>query len=163
MVFRPQWTDAMASAALAWFPPSIDDELRHLLGPLQLDAQELFQPTCLVSGDPNPRNWGVRHDGSLVLFDWERFGRATPMIDVAISVPSLAGPEVFVAAARSYLNTPDRLAAEAFARQCAIAKTWTVVELLSELHGHESPPGDLMMYLIERFLPWLREIDRFLR
>ena len=66
-------------------------------------SQHLFRPVCAISGDPNPVNWGLRDDGTLALFDWERFGRCSPALDLAITVPGLGDETAYRAVATSYL------------------------------------------------------------
>lgn len=48
--------------------------------------------TRLVSGDPNPTNWGVRASGQLVLFDWSEVAWSHPAYDSAVLCGGL--PEV---------------------------------------------------------------------
>ena len=84
-------------------------EVAALLAGMQVAAAPLFAPVCPLSGDPNPANWGLRTDGSLVLFDWERFCRGTPALDLAAIVPGLGTPEEFAAVAGGYLAARTRL------------------------------------------------------
>src|SRR5579883_2966731 len=57
--------------------------------------ESIFYTKVAPTGDPNPTNWGLRADGTIVLYDWERFGQATPAIDLAITVPGLGDRAVF--------------------------------------------------------------------
>lgn len=133
--FRPDWTDAMTAQVLDLFADSTA-HLQDQLVRFQTLSQPLFRVKRWISGDPNPANWGLRADGSIVLFDWERLGLGAPALDLAISVPGLGQPADFQAVAAGYLAhdspaQPDRAAVEELAREIAIAKTWNVVEFLS--------------------------------
>jgi hypothetical protein len=131
---RPRWTDDLTQSVAARLPY----DLGQLLALLQSRHQYLFQPTCPISGDPNPTNWGVRTDGKLVLFDWERFGAGTPAIDLAITIPNLGDTFAYHRVAARYLEEQDVTApsaAETLAHDVAIAKVWSVVHYLSEGTG----------------------------
>ena len=58
----------------------------------------------MISGDPNPTNWSVREDGTVVLFDWERVGYGTPALDLAITVPGLGTPDDYRRVVEGYLR-----------------------------------------------------------
>lgn len=156
--YRPQWTNTMTDAALAWLGSSSDALLRPILTELQAAAQPLFAPTYLISGDPNPNNWGLRADGSLVLFDWERFSRATPALDLAITVPGLGEPEGMQLVAARYLGTHDAAAVAALVREITVAKAWTAVELFNFLGDPGPPPHEVVAHLCERFPLWLQQV-----
>jgi Ser/Thr protein kinase RdoA (MazF antagonist) len=85
-IYRPQWTEELTALALEIFPEKARTQLEPLLSEIGHTYQYLFYPENLISGDPNPTNWGLREDGALVLFDWERFGHGTPALDLAITV-----------------------------------------------------------------------------
>lgn len=86
-IFRPKWPDAMTDEALAAFPAPRRVELKPILKRNQREAAGLFTARVPISGDPNPTNWGLRDDGTVVLYDWERYSQATPAIDLAITIP----------------------------------------------------------------------------
>jgi hypothetical protein len=158
--FRPGWSAEMTDGALSLFPEQAAAELRPLLTSLQEDASHLFAPLCSISGDPNPSNWGLREDGSLVLFDWERFGSGTPALDLAITVPGLGEQRDHRAVASAYLDgwpgtplSPDRLA-----HDMARAKAWTVVELLSSYVAGGVRAAQVIDRLLDVFPPWLARI-----
>jgi hypothetical protein len=88
--YIPVWDDHMTELALDWFARSTGaGEIRAQL----IEAQHAFAALpprdCCISGDPNPTNWRVRDDGTLVLLDWEKFGYGTPAFDLAITIPGL--------------------------------------------------------------------------
>src|SRR3712207_8644071 len=58
----PPWSDELTAAALDILG---DRSLGEPLSLLQHHWQQLPHSWCWISGDPNPRNWGVRADGSV--------------------------------------------------------------------------------------------------
>lgn len=143
--FAPSWTREMSATFLQWAP----DVDHALLEDLQGRAQALFEPRAWMSGDPNPTNWGMRSNRALALFDWERFGRGTPALDLAITIPGLGAPDDFVRVARAYGE-------DARAADIACAKAWSVVEFVNH-HGRMGSKT------LERIRPhvaaWLRSLD----
>lgn len=75
------WTEKALenSLVLLALPEKSAQQLRRF----QQCSNELFGYQSLVSGDSNAGNWGMRENGDLVLFDWERFGKGSPAIDLA--------------------------------------------------------------------------------
>ncbi len=105
------------------------------------ESAPLFEPRHPISGDPNPTNWGIRHDGTVVLFDWERVSAGTAALDLAISIPWLPDESAYHLMATAYLG-PDHgtTAVSALNGQIALAKVWNVVEYLSlTVQGGISP------------------------
>ena len=167
------WNDAHTTTALAALAATNDD-LPLVLAQLQQAAQPVFEPWCRVSGDTNPRNWGMREDGSLVLFDWEQTGRATPAYDLGSTLPGL--PDL--AAVR--LLTDDYLAAwqhlphdpairplpwdaDELALLALLARAATLVHLLAEMDDPTSGaeiPTDLQTVLRSAAPDWLRQTAR---
>jgi Phosphotransferase enzyme family len=134
---RPRWTDDLTQSIAAQLP----HDLGQLLAHLQSRHQYLFQPTCPISGDPNPTNWGVRTDGKLALFDWDRFGAGTPAIDLAITIPNLGDTFAYHRVAACYFEAQAveaSSAVETRAHDIAIAKVWSVVHYLSEGTGRHT-------------------------
>jgi hypothetical protein len=140
-MFRPRWTEAASDAAMARFPPSVAAEIGPLLRALRRGSAHLFRPRCAISGDPNPANWGLRAGGGVVLYDWERYGRGTPALDLAITVPGLGDAGAFRLVATRYADIasasidpgPDPGPVETLERDIGLAKVWTVVEFLATL------------------------------
>jgi len=56
----------------------------------------------LVSGDSNAGNWGKRESGDLVLFDWERFDKGSPAIDLAPLIKGMGTKQMFMALSERY-------------------------------------------------------------
>ena len=130
--FQPDWSESMTNAALHWLGD--DPEVGRRLTDLRGEAAPLFEPVTLISGDPNPLNWGLSGTGELVLMDWERIGLGHPAIDVAITMPGLPGLEQFDRVVVTYRSTIPILAVSSppIATYLLVrAKLWTVIELLA--------------------------------
>lgn len=92
--------DSLPIRPVALSPQDIDDaatlwtaEVREsLVDLLRLPWPALPTDMRLVSGDPNPTNWGVRASGQLVLFDWSEVAWSHPAYDLAVLCGGL--PEV---------------------------------------------------------------------
>ncbi len=110
----------------------------------------LFEKPCLISGDSNAGNWGRRENGERVLFDWERFGRASPAIDLAPLIKGMGTPQAFVQMAGRYRRFSSQYPVDELARDIAIAKAWIVTEVVTLLH--ERQKASLPLYL-----NWYRE------
>jgi Phosphotransferase enzyme family len=144
--FQPTWTQAMNAHVLQFLP-------KHLEGKLETCralAQPLLEPRNLISGDPNPMNWGVRENGDLVLFDWDRFGLGTPALDLAITVPGLGSREDYEKVAATYRGKPDAQ----LAREIALAKVWTIVDILGMVQVFE-----LMRPYLGDIAAWLEQLE----
>lgn len=114
--FQPAWSEAMQRAALERLPGAgLDDTLAVL----RREAAALFRPRSVISGDPNPLNWGLTDDGELVLMDWERIGLGHPALDVAITMPGLPGLADFERTAVAYRSNGG---SEVSAQQLMLAK-----------------------------------------
>lgn len=134
--FRPAWTAELIQAAVGRLAPAHRVRTTRALERLRLEADRWLSGDVLVSGDPNPGNWGVRGDGTVVLFDWERIGLATPAVDVAITVPGLPSRDQLELATAAYLGVQHRdvvqWSTQEFTRGLAVVKTWTYLELLAD-------------------------------
>lgn len=158
-LFQPQWTKAMTTEALTYFSYDERDELDHLLVNYQQMSQTLFTATHWISGDPNPRNWGVRTDGTVVLFDWERFGRGAPAIDLAITVPGLGTRADYEQVAAGYLqlgSVCDQSAIAQSVEEMISAKIWSVVEFLSNAHRGEVADMTMIPHIVAGVPRWIR-------
>lgn len=163
--FEPGWSDTMTNDALACFPSAQARRLAPILQDLRLSHQTLFAPQCWISGDPNPTNWGLRGDGTIVLYDWERFGKATPAVDLAITVPGLGDRAAFQAVATAYLERDDRslsLAAQEISfltQEMIVAKVWSIIEYLSDhYHAGTIARSTRIDTLIQQIPAWLEKI-----
>lgn len=165
-LFEPGWTDDMTKGALSLFPSSAANTLAPVLAALQTEAQPLFEPRCSISGDPNPANWGVRHNGTAVLFDWERFGRGTPALDLAIIVPGLGDDSAFATLARDYSDEWQRACTtlpwpwsiQELSHGISLAKAWVAVEFLAN-HATDgaSATARIANWLVEVLPAWIND------
>jgi Ser/Thr protein kinase RdoA (MazF antagonist) len=161
----PAWTDDVTDPALSCFPAPVREELTPPVRDLQHEAQRLTQPWCYISGDPSAPNWGLRADGSLVLFDWEICRPGIPAMDLGITVSGLGSPDKYRAAATAYLDVwaswgePLPWTHTELARDIALAKAETVIHLLS-VHATNAArvPEQTIAWLVETVPPWLRSL-----
>lgn len=146
--FQPAWTQAMNTHALQFLPKHLEEKLEDF----RVLAQPLLEPRNLISGDPNPMNWGVLENGEPVLFDWDRFGLGTPALDLAITVPGLGSRAEYEKVATTYRGKTDAQ----LARGIALAKVWVIVDILgyvNEILIHER-----MQPFLESIPTWLEQL-----
>lgn len=138
-LFISRWPNQMTEVLLRKWSHS--HEIGHGIRAAEQESQAWLTGSTPVSGDPNPRNWGLRSNGELVLFDWERFGFATPAVDLAITVPGLGTRETFHRLAEQYLQVSgSNLSPLILARGIALMKLWTAVEFVTS--AQENPQRD---------------------
>lgn len=87
-------------AATLW-PAGVRATLVHLL---HLPWPTLPDETRLVSGDPNPTNWGLRASGQLVLFDWSEVAWSHPAYDLAVLCGGLPQVDLVREVVEAYLK-----------------------------------------------------------
>lgn len=104
--YIPMWDHRLTESVLALYSDKTGNQLQPLLIKAQEDSQQLFKPYCWISADTNPTNWGVRKDGSVVLFDWERISCGSPALDLSIIMPRLGTPDnsLELSIAKKYLK-----------------------------------------------------------
>jgi Phosphotransferase enzyme family len=144
--FQPVWTQAMNVHALQFLPKHLEEKLEAF----RALAQPLFEPHNLISGDPNPMNWGVLEKGTPVLFDWDRFGLGTPALDLAITVPGLGSREDYAKVAAVYRGETDAQ----LAREIALAKVWSIVDILGYVQVLE-----VMQPFLGEISLWLEQLE----
>jgi aminoglycoside phosphotransferase (APT) family kinase protein len=161
------WTAEATDGALSFFPTAAAVELTSPLRSLRDEAQHLTAPRCWISGDPNPSNWGIRADGSLVLYDWELVRRGTPPTDLAILVAGLGDETKFGEMAACYMETcrtqglTPMWPVATLTRDIALAKIWTVVMLLRAcVSGTANVPEQLRDQMASMVPPWVRSLAR---
>ncbi|MEH6940646.1 phosphotransferase [Bacillus sp. JJ722] len=144
--YIPGWNVEMLDKALACFPTETYSQIKSLLDLTREQCQQLFKPLCWISGDPNPTNWGFRHDGTTVLFDWERIGYGHPAVDLAITMPGLnSNSSLESLIATKYLDMWEKnsiecpFTQEELTYQITLAKVWSVVEFLAN-NAHSADP-----------------------
>lgn len=167
-LYRPVWDDSMNLRVLDCFDPKDHKKLTGLLGPICAKAQHLFEPQCMISGDPNPKNWGLRTDGSLVQFDWQYIGLGTPALDLAISICSSENHNTCENVAKIYLQkTTD----EAFKHNTSVAElassimlgcVWNYIRFLDRyMAGKVNVSEKVIDHIAEFFPDWIsREISK---
>ncbi|HEV2529890.1 MAG TPA: phosphotransferase [Thermomicrobiales bacterium] len=139
--FRPVWDDALDRAAGRWLPPDV----MAMLGVARETFQALGDTRWVISGDPNPLNWGIASDGTVVLLDWERIGTGHPAIDVAIALPGLPGQRERLGAIERYTvaRRDGGPAAETIHdQQIVAAKVWTALGIFAEAQPGEDPDDE---------------------
>ena len=146
--FQPTWMPAMNSHALQFLPKHLEEKLEAF----RTLAQPLLGPCNLISGDPDPMNWGVLENGAPVLFDWDRFGLGTLALDLAITVPGLGSREDYAKVAATYRGKPDAQ----LAREIAIAKVWVIVDILG--YVKETRVHERMQPFLESIPTWLEQL-----
>lgn len=147
--YKPQWTNDLTEAVLDLYPTNVAKNLKPSLINVQENSQQLFKEQCWINGDTNPTNWGVRRDGSVVLFDWERISIGSPAIDLAITLPGLGTEDnsLELLLSKRYLkawskldNNPP-LPEEILLMHVNYAKVWSVVEFLANSSNLLSQEG----------------------
>lgn len=136
--YIPKWDHRLTESVLALYSDKTGNQLQLLLIKTQEDSQQLFKPYCWISADTNPTNWGVRKDGSVVLFDWERISCGSPAIDLSIIMPGLGTPDnsLELSIAKKYLKMWSSagldfpISERKLLWQIKLAKIWSVVEFL---------------------------------
>jgi hypothetical protein len=166
-LYKPEWTTEITDNALSLRGTS-SERIAPILRGWEAQYQYLFRPLYPISADPNPNNWGVRSDGSPVLFDWERFSFGAPAIDVAILIPGLPDKAAFRHYARRYreinssvgqISYIQEKAIEEFAEDIKIAKVWVVLEFLyNYTTGQTGISREKIDYLIDRLPGWLESL-----
>lgn len=156
--YRPDWPPEMSERALALLPMVDGSALGAILASVRELVAPLLEPRVPISGDPNPANWGLREDGSLVLFDWERFTLGMPALDLAISVPGLGDGNDYRAVAASYLGDAPDAAVGDLACEIAAAKVWSVVEFLAGCADGDLRPAFDLGPLLDAFPGWVRSV-----
>ncbi|ALB61066.1 Protein kinase-like protein [Cronobacter condimenti 1330] len=117
----------------------------------------LFEANTLISGDSNAGNWRRRDNGELVLFDWERFGRGSPAIDLAPLVKGMGSLADFNAILARY--APWAPQAVDLLVPLIIAKTWIATDVTGLLHRRQNPQRARYIDWYRQVLPgWLREM-----
>lgn len=163
--YRPAWSDALTEAALELVAQQERRALRAHLQAIAAATEPLRREARPISGDPNPRNWGLRSDGCAVLFDWERATIGPRAFDLAITIPGLASPEAARQVARAYLvaaaaspPTPEQI--DALARDIAHCKVWVVAEFMATVVEQGLPLDPAYAALWQAVPDWAAQIAR---
>lgn len=128
---------------------------------IQSHSATLFEHGGLISGDSNDGNWGVRNNGELVLFDWERFGFGSPAIDLAPLVRGLGTIDDYQRIADKYNNYNSTFSAELLQQHLIIAKLWIVVEVTNILTSRNKPDVTTYIDWFKANVPtWLTTVEK---
>lgn len=126
-------------------------------------SKALFSAKSLVSGDSNAGNWGRRDNGDLVLFDWERFGMASPAIDLAPLIKGMGTKQKFIELAEYYCQLTHCHRHLELSREIAIAKAWIVSEVIVLLNDRKKSIFPLYLNWYKEHLPgWINSIVKML-
>jgi hypothetical protein len=125
------WSDSALEHALLL--SGITRQKCTTISALRQCSDVLFGYQNLISGDSNAGNWGRRANGDVVLFDWERFGRGSPAIDLAPLIKGMGTKHAFTDLAERYCQLSGQRNSTALAREMAIAKAWIVTEVITLL------------------------------
>ncbi|EMK6962173.1 choline kinase, partial [Vibrio cholerae] len=119
--------------------------------------------SCLISGDTNDGNWGIRQNGELVLFDWERFGYGSPAIDLAPLVQGLGSMDEYASIIERYTQHNSSFAADELTKHLVIAKCWIVIEVINILISRNKPEAAIYIDWYQKNLPaWLGAVENAL-
>ncbi|MCX4043579.1 phosphotransferase family protein [Aeromonas veronii] len=138
--------DTNEALSVLCLPEAVNEKIRHI----QQLGHELFEESCLISGDSNEGNWGTRNNGELVLFDWERFGYGSPAIDLAPLVPRMGSLAEYETIIERYLCHSSLLSGDRLLRHLVMAKCWLIIEVTNLLTRREKPQA-------QQYLEWYRQ------
>ncbi|MGL5609631.1 MAG: phosphotransferase family protein [Aeromonas veronii] len=138
--------DTNEALSVLCLPEAVNEKIRHI----QQVGHELFEESCLISGDSNEGNWGTRNNGELVLFDWERFGYGSPAIDLAPLVPRMGSLAEYETIIERYLRHNSLLSGDRLLRHLVMAKCWLIIEVTNLLTRREKPQA-------QQYLEWYRQ------
>lgn len=139
------------------FPAVTQDSIRTIQGM----SFELFNHKGLISGDSNDGNWGVRENGELVLFDWERFGFGSPSIDLAPLVQGLGKTSDYESIIEKYTRHTCELSESTLQRHLILAKVWILVEVTNILHQRNKSSASMYFNWFRENVPtWLATVEK---
>ncbi len=142
---------------------ALPDKSAHQLRQFQQCSEVLFAYQNLISGDSNVGNWGRRDNGEWVLFDWERFGRGSPAIDLAPLIKGMGTKQTFIDLAERYCQLTRQSHFQTLAREIAIAKAWIVTEVMTLLDERKKGAFPLYLNWYRTHLPdWLDRLVKML-
>lgn len=142
----------------------LSDNSAEIIRDVEKCSSSLFDSNTLISGDTNAGNWGIRDQGDVVLYDWERFSTGNPAIDLAPLIKGMGNISDFISISNKYQLYSSSFDASTLAQEIAICKLWVVTEVITILANNNKP--DLNHYLnwYRSNLPaWLNELREFLK
>ena len=156
-----QWTKEQTHKALTnlQLPSLIENQLKEI----QSISSELFQSEFFISGDTNPRNWGRRENGEMVLFDWERFGQGNIVLDLTPLIQGMGHRDKYIQVAENYLRYNNSINIEQLVRQMVLAKAWIIVEATNIVVDRNKPEKAMYLDWFNQELPlWFASIENIL-
>ncbi|MCK4710948.1 MAG: hypothetical protein KAU21_20200 [Gammaproteobacteria bacterium] len=158
-LFKFNWTEEKTLTALPLFDRKQQTDIENLLQIYHLKSAEIFEPICPVSGDTNFNNWGKRNNGEAVLFDWERFGFASPAIDLAPLIPGLPSIELISQYCDEYTKLANKcsVTSKELRTHVIISLAWIVIEVVNILLRRNKPSlqRTYMEWFDKVYLNWL--------
>lgn len=155
------WTETALENALMLL--ALPEKSAQQLRRFQQHSNELFAYHSLISGDSNAGNWGRRESGNLVLFDWERFGKGSPAIDLAPLIKGMGTKQEFIDLAERYCQLSSHQNISELVREIAVAKAWIVTEVITLLHMRQKTAFPLYLNWYREHLPaWLDNVEKML-
>nr|WP_272893456.1 phosphotransferase [Duffyella gerundensis] len=155
------WTETALENSLILL--ALPDKSAQQLRRFQQCSSQLFGYQSLVSGDSNAGNWGRRESGDLVLFDWERFGKGSPAIDLAPLIKGMGEKRIFMDLAERYCQLSSNQNINELVREIAIAKAWIVTEVIVLLHMRQKTAFSIYLNWYREHLPdWLDNVQKIL-
>lgn len=168
MMFKPAWPDTITDNAMSLLHSKqlSTSSAAQFFTKAQQESANVLADTCWICGDPNPKNLGLRANGQIVLFDWERFGRGTPAVDIAITVLGLGNAASYRRAATKYLaNRSIQMDSNEIAHlthSVCVAKAWVIVDILSKVATNQVEYAPVIDRLLEYLPAWLEEGNKLL-
>jgi len=155
------WTEKALENALVLL--ALPEKSAQQLRRFQQCSNALFGYQSLISGDSNAGNWGRRENGDLVLFDWERFGKGSPAIDLAPLIKGMGTKKKFMNLSERYCQLSSHQNINELSREIAIAKAWIVTEVIVLLYMRQKIEFRLYLNWYKEHLPdWLDNIEKML-
>lgn len=128
---------------------ALSGEMASSIKRMQSLSGRILEHKTLISGDTNDGNWGVRNNGELVLFDWERFSQGSPAIDLAPLVHGLGSINEYERIVSQYVKYNSEVSEEELIENLIIAKCWIIIEVVNILVRRNNPDK-------EKYLNWYR-------
>ncbi len=164
-LFPLSWDSEQTESAISFLADENRVKAEKNIQPFFSLRETIFEPVCWISGDSNIGNWGRRESGEYVLFDWERFTRGSPVIDLAPLLPGLSDPKQVKQICERYLliNPNCSIPLADLVRQTLVAKAWIAVEVINILHQRSNSRTDEYMIFFNQVLAdWLENTSKVL-
>lgn len=163
--YLPRWDNNMSLKFLDLIPIKEREDIKSTLVYLQNNT-DIFSSLCNINGDTNPTNWGIRNNQELVLFDWERFGIATPAVDLAITIPGVGSLDnkLETKIADKYLSCWEELGVRFpfekadLIHQINTAKIWITLEFIS--NQKDDSNSETVKWFLEKLPPKIKSINK---